>query len=750
MNAIAYDPPYVEQLPTELRFLLGDPGDPNLLLSAWPDDVQKRLDDAPESPELQFEFACACLYDSRLYEAKRFFLCDAPSQSPLGQALPLLGQGKVYNLQGLLTAADHCLRNAVNLLRNGDRGPAWAVTVSFYLLNCSDLGIWPEDAKDLRDWLESARLEGAAEAVRMHSLGRLMLRTGRKREALEVLENYWNGPDVENVPALYRAHVARLVGALLTMNGRPLAARYALKEALNLFTTIDYRRGVVRTALSLARTYGSLDVEQARFYVSMVGRILTRHTNHPKAQRAHGRTMPKEWSDFYARSGDVAFASGQFDEARTQYELDVATLKYLCDQRMDRLAREAAHAYRNLGRAVLALQHPGQAADHFANSALLFERAGDQLGEFYSLAHRCRAQLKGDMVPEAAVTLERLKRMARAYDGPKENAIVDLLDAHLLWVSKDHLAAQRALYRAKGVFELRRDHYYLFTLLLEARIFSEIGDWDAARSILCEAWRRSSSAELADVRKEVEARFPDVSKDSVSKADLTFLQQRCNQEQHVRADLTILFADIRGFTDLCTQIDPQQMASFIKDFAKLVSTSVSRNDGLPVRFLGDCVMALFGAREEDEPTSVRLALEAAQEVYELFCGLRDRWAEHTPLFRDVGLGCGIASGTVVAGTFGASGLSEFSVIGAPVNLASRIQGIAADGKIMLCPRTAELAARGIGLFGTESVHEFKGFKHPVSVSLVTVSNVAAKMRARENAPVAVPQRHSMLRALAPR
>jgi adenylate cyclase len=97
-------------------------------------------------------------------------------------------------------------------------------------------------------------------------------------------------------------------------------------------------------------------------------------------------------------------------------------------------------------------------------------------------------------------------------------------------------------------------------------------------------------------------------------------------------------------------------------------------------------MALFGVRN-NQTDVVQSALEAACEMHELFCRLRDRWSSHTESLGGIGLGCGIATGSVVAGRFGAAGLSEFSVIGEPANLASRIQGLAEDGQVAMCSST---------------------------------------------------------------
>jgi class 3 adenylate cyclase len=450
--------------------------------------------------------------------------------------------------------------------------------------------------------------------------------------------------------------------------------------------------------------------------------------------------MPKEWSDFYARSGDLAFTSGDFPVAEAMYRKDIATITELKYGDTEALVREEAYAHRNVGKALLALHHFLPAAGAYGLSSKLFQKVQDRIGAFYSQCQQCRSEIRGERYDKAKQLLGGLETFVE--ENPtriKERGIIHMLQAHIAWFKgKNALEARRLIQMAKQAFGTRRDHYYLFTLVLEARIFADTGDRPAARRVLFEAWRRSSSADMTDIRQDVETVLDSVGVQSsnVEDFDLTRLEQDCKEKGYVHADLTILYADIRGFTDASTRIDAHRMASFIGEFAKLVSTSVARNDGLPCRFLGDCVVALFGVRDEDEDQKVRLALGAVHEIYELFTGLRERWADHTQELAELGLGCGVATGTVVAGRFGAAGLLEFSVIGEPINLASRIQGKAEDGKVMLCQRTAEVARRSLNLEGKPETAELKGFGER-TIHLVEVADVAALLRSRESLPTPV-------------
>ena len=139
-----------------------------------------------------------------------------------------------------------------------------------------------------------------------------------------------------------------------------------------------------------------------------------------------------------------------------------------------------------------------------------------------------------------------------------------------------------------------------------------------------------------------------------------------------RRQVTMLFADLRGFTALCDCLDPTVTVSVLNDYFAHMNRAISRHHGHITEFVGDGLLALFGALEPN-PWQARDAVLAALDM-------RAELARYNMILRAKGLpelrfGVGIHCGEVVAGVIGTAGLSKFSVTGDPINVASRVEGL---------------------------------------------------------------------------
>lgn len=136
--------------------------------------------------------------------------------------------------------------------------------------------------------------------------------------------------------------------------------------------------------------------------------------------------------------------------------------------------------------------------------------------------------------------------------------------------------------------------------------------------------------------------------------------------------VTVLFSDIRSFTSISENMDPRELLDFLNEYLSGMVESVLLHHGVVDKFIGDAIMAVFGAPvpEPDDPLhAVRAALS-----------MRERLAKINQDFRARGLpeirtGIGLHSGQVVAGNMGHSERMEYTVIGDTVNLASRLEGM---------------------------------------------------------------------------
>ena len=135
--------------------------------------------------------------------------------------------------------------------------------------------------------------------------------------------------------------------------------------------------------------------------------------------------------------------------------------------------------------------------------------------------------------------------------------------------------------------------------------------------------------------------------------------------------ITVLFSDIRGFTSLSENRSPQEIVSLLNRYFTLQVDVVFRHGGSLDKFIGDCIMAFWGA-PLDDPDHARHAVEAALEMAEVLQRFRQELGDENAQF-DVGIG--IHSGPAVVGLIGSERRREYTAIGDTVNLASRIEGL---------------------------------------------------------------------------
>jgi adenylate cyclase len=166
----------------------------------------------------------------------------------------------------------------------------------------------------------------------------------------------------------------------------------------------------------------------------------------------------------------------------------------------------------------------------------------------------------------------------------------------------------------------------------------------------------------------------------------------------VELEATILFSDIRGFSTMAEQLSAREVASILAKHLSAMAEVVLAHGGTIDKFAGDGVMAVFGAPDPQPDHAERalkcaLAMQARQQQLNW-----ESWAEGVP---PLGIGIGVNTGTVIAGTFGGGGRLEYTVMGDAVNLAQRLQSEAGAGEILAAASTTtlapEIAAEPIGL-----------------------------------------------------
>jgi adenylate cyclase len=138
-----------------------------------------------------------------------------------------------------------------------------------------------------------------------------------------------------------------------------------------------------------------------------------------------------------------------------------------------------------------------------------------------------------------------------------------------------------------------------------------------------------------------------------------------------RKNLTVLFSDIRGFTTISEKMTPEDLVMLLNEYLTAMTNQVFRHDGLLDKYMGDAIMAVFGA-PLDQPDHARRACLTALAMMRELRRLQDKWtAEGRPVF-DIGIG--INSGEMVVGNMGSAMRFDYTVMGDMVNLGSRLEG----------------------------------------------------------------------------
>lgn len=225
-------------------------------------------------------------------------------------------------------------------------------------------------------------------------------------------------------------------------------------------------------------------------------------------------------------------------------------------------------------------------------------------------------------------------------------------------------------------------------------------------------------SEQSDKRfvKELFGRYisPQIAKEIVSRADAGDL--RLGGEQR---EVSVLFADIRGFTPLSEHLSPEAVVTMLNSYLSVVADAVVQHNGIVNKFGGDSIMAVWNA-PQSQPEHALLAVRAAWKAQQTAAQLKENDDQLFP----VQFGIGVNTGVAVAGNIGSAGRSEYTVIGDSVNTAARICGSTPGGELWI---GAETYRRTKDCIQVEELgpHTFKGKAAPIMVYRVVACHPSA-------------------------
>ena len=179
-----------------------------------------------------------------------------------------------------------------------------------------------------------------------------------------------------------------------------------------------------------------------------------------------------------------------------------------------------------------------------------------------------------------------------------------------------------------------------------------------------------------------------------------------------RRNLTVLFSDIRDFTSFSEKIPPEQLARLLNTYLTPMTRAVLANAGFLDKFIGDAVMAVFGApvANPDHPSH---ALSCALRMHEELAALKPAFAE---LGVTIEIGIGINSGDMVVGNMGSEDHFNYTVMGDAVNLSSRLEGLTKTyGVFCLAGEETRRKASAGFRFRELDLVQVKGKSEPVAI-----------------------------------
>jgi class 3 adenylate cyclase len=142
--------------------------------------------------------------------------------------------------------------------------------------------------------------------------------------------------------------------------------------------------------------------------------------------------------------------------------------------------------------------------------------------------------------------------------------------------------------------------------------------------------------------------------------------------------MTVLFCDMKAFTAISEGMTPQGLVKIVNHYLSTMSEPIRAQRGIIDKYIGDAVMAYWGPPFVDEADEARLSCEAALEMIGRIPALRSELSELLGLRKmpsECDVRIGIATGEALAGSIGSEFMMNFTVMGDPVNLASRLEAL---------------------------------------------------------------------------
>ncbi|HET7455815.1 MAG TPA: adenylate/guanylate cyclase domain-containing protein [Solirubrobacterales bacterium] len=193
-----------------------------------------------------------------------------------------------------------------------------------------------------------------------------------------------------------------------------------------------------------------------------------------------------------------------------------------------------------------------------------------------------------------------------------------------------------------------------------------------------------------------------------------------------RRETTILFSDLRGFTSYSEQLAPEAVIDVLNRYLGEMSDAIMDHGGTLVAYMGDGIMALFGAPLE-QPDHADRAVAAAREMLEVRLPRFNEWMEGAGMGRGFDMGIGLNTGTVMTGQVGSARRVEYTAIGDTTNTASRLEGMTkgTGHQIFIADSTRAALQREVPDLELVGEFEVRGRTQPITLWTLPTRQAAA-------------------------
>lgn len=263
------------------------------------------------------------------------------------------------------------------------------------------------------------------------------------------------------------------------------------------------------------------------------------------------------------------------------------------------------------------------------------------------------------------------------------------------------------------------DAEFLGVIYLDAQQSTRAFSEKDLKVITAFAWQASSKIQNIRLEKKAE-------EEAIARAQLSRLLSPNLVEEVVKGraqvnlggklmEATVMFADIRGFTSLSEKLAPEMLMATLNQYFEIMVEVIFKHDGTLDKFIGDEIMAIWGAPIPQEDHGLR-AVRAAYEIRERLKVFNDQRIESGETALEIGIG--INAGQMVAGYSGASSTLSYTVLGDAVNVASRLCSHAQPREVLISDSLNTVIRDEFEVEVREAV-VFKGKSEPLSVYQVS-------------------------------